>query len=229
MVDRWLTYRPSPSGPACLTLSPPDTPSLHAHVPVSAAVKRVLDLTVALTALAALLWVLLAIGTAIRLTSPGPILFRQRRTGLNGRVFAIYKFRTMSVIEDGDIIVPAARDDVRVTRLGSFLRRYSLDELPQVLNVLKGEMSFVGPRPHALAHDRHYGAQIPDYSRRFTVRPGLTGLAQVRGLRGEIHRLDGMAQRIAADAEYATRWSLGGDLMILLRTVPLLLNRLNAY
>ena len=229
MVDRWLTYRPSPSGPACLTLSPPDTSSLHAHVPVSAAVKRVLDLTVALTALAALLWVLLAIGTAIRLTSPGPILFRQRRTGLNGRVFAIYKFRTMSVIEDGDIIVPAARDDVRVTRLGSFLRRYSLDELPQVLNVLKGEMSFVGPRPHALAHDRHYGAQIPDYSRRFTVRPGLTGLAQVRGLRGEIHRLDGMAQRIAADAEYATRWSLGGDLMILLRTVPLLLNRLNAY
>lgn len=184
---------------------------------------------VALTALAALLWVLLAIGTAIRLTSPGPILFRQRRTGLNGRVFAIYKFRTMSVIEDGDIIVPAARNDARVTPLGSFLRRYILDELPQVLNVLKGEMSFVGPRPHALAHDRHYGAQIPDYSRRFTVRPGLTGLAQVRGLRGEIHRLDGMAQRIAADAEYATRWSLGGDLMILLRTVPLLLNRLNAY
>ena len=195
----------------------------------SATLKRAFDIGVALFALAALPLIFIAIGVAIRLSSRGPILFRQRRTGLNGRVFTIYKFRTMSVLEDGGIIAQAARQDERVTRFGAFLRRTSLDELPQVFNILKGEMSLVGPRPHALAHDQHYGALISSYADRFSVRPGMTGLAQVQGLRGGIRRLDCMTRRVAADTEYAAQWSLGGDLAILLRTIPLLINRTNAY
>lgn len=229
MVDSWPTDFQSSSVQAFEATQSFGTAASQAARPVSTALKRILDILCALFALVALPWVFLAIAAAIGLTSRGPILFRQRRTGLNGRIFCIYKFRTMSVVEDGDIIAHAARNDLRITRLGSFLRRTSLDELPQVLNVLKGEMSFVGPRPHALAHDRHYGALIPSYNDRFCVRPGLTGLAQVRGLRGEIHHLDGMTQRIAADTEYAAQWSLRGDLLILLRTMPLLINHPNAY
>lgn len=196
---------------------------------VSTSVKRVIDIIGALFALAALPLIFLAIAVAIRLSSRGPSLFRQRRTGLNGRVFTIYKFRTMSVAEDGDLIPHAGWRDRRITRIGAFLRRTSLDELPQFFNILKGEMSLVGPRPHALAHDQHYGALIPTYADRFSVRPGMTGLAQVRGLRGEIHRLDCMTRRVAADTEYAAQWSLGRDLAILMQTLPLLIRRTNAY
>lgn len=195
----------------------------------SKVVKRGVDVGGALFAIAALALLFMAIALAIRLSSRGPSLFRQRRTGLNGRVFTIYKFRTMSVAEDGDLIPHAARHDERVTRLGAFLRRTSLDELPQIFNILKGEMSLVGPRPHAVAHDQHYGALIPSYADRFSVRPGMTGLAQVRGLRGEIRRLDCMTQRVAADTEYSAQWSLAGDLAILMRTLPLLISRTNAY
>lgn len=195
----------------------------------SKVVKRGVDVGGALFAIAALALLFMAIALAIRLSSRGPSLFRQRRTGLNGRVFTIYKFRTMSVAEDGDLILHAARHDERVTRLGAFLRRTSLDELPQIFNILKGEMSLVGPRPHALAHDQHYGALIPSYADRFSVRPGMTGLAQVRGLRGEIRRLDCMTRRVAADTEYSAQWSLAGDLAILMRTLPLLISRTNAY
>lgn len=191
--------------------------------------KRSLDLLLAVTAIVAFLWLFALIAFSVALTSRGPILFRQRRSGLNGRVFTIYKFRTMTVVEDGDGVTHARRDDPRLTRVGALLRRTSLDEMPQVINILKGDMAVVGPRPHALAHDRYYGALVPRYGDRFSVRPGLTGLAQIRGLRGEIHRLECMSQRVSADVEYAASWSIRSDLMIIARTVPLLFEQLNAY
>ncbi len=197
--------------------------------PRSARLKRILDFAAAVAALFLLAPALLLIAALVGLTSHGPILFRQKRTGLNGRVFTIFKFRTMTVTEDGDTVTQATRNDARVTPVGAFLRQTSLDELPQLLNVLRGEMSIVGPRPHALIHDAHYAALIPDYTQRFAVRPGLTGYAQVQGLRGEIRHLDCMARRVAADAAYARNWSLSGDLGIVLRTAPLLISRQNAY
>lgn len=197
--------------------------------PRSARLKRALDLVAATAALVFLAPALLLIAALIGLTSPGPVLFRQRRTGLNGRVFTIFKFRTMTVTEDGDVVTQARRGDARVTPVGAVLRQTSLDELPQLLNVLRGEMSIVGPRPHALVHDAHYGALIPAYADRFRVRPGLTGYAQIKGLRGEIRQLECMARRVEADSAYARNWSLSGDLGIVLKTVPVLLSRENAY
>ncbi|MFC0632769.1 sugar transferase [Brevundimonas balnearis] len=191
--------------------------------------KRAFDVVVATALLVALFWAYALIAVAIVLESRGPVLFRQRRTGLNGKVFTIYKFRSMTVVEDGDVIAHARKNDQRVTRVGAFIRQTSLDEMPQLLNVILGDMSLVGPRPHALAHDTHYGALLPRYHERFAVRPGLTGLAQVQGHRGEIHQLECMARRVQADAEYAARWSFFGDLAIMARTVPLLLARTNAY
>ena len=191
--------------------------------------KRLLDVIVAFTALVLLSPAFLVIALAVRMDSPGPILFRQRRTGLNGQVFRILKFRSMSVVEDGDAVRHAVSDDPRVTRVGDFLRKSSLDEMPQLINVILGDMSLVGPRPHALAHDAHYGSLLPQYGLRFAVRPGLTGLAQVQGLRGEIRQLDCMAQRVDADVEYVRTWSVLRDVAILLRTVPMILKRVNAY
>jgi putative colanic acid biosynthesis UDP-glucose lipid carrier transferase len=193
----------------------------------SAACKRAFDLTVAAFALVLLLPALLAIALAIVIETPGPALFRQRRTGRDGRVFTIVKFRTMTVTEDGAVIRHATRNDQRVTPLGDVLRRTGLDELPQLLNVIAGDMSLVGPRPHALAHDLHYGALLPRYGDRFAVRPGMTGLAQVQGLRGEIRSLGCMRDRIEADGCYARRWSFRDDLVILLRTVPLVFGRVS--
>lgn len=194
-----------------------------------APLKRSLDLAGSLLALAILAPLLLVIAAAIALDSRGPILFRQRRTGRGGQVFTIYKFRTMTVVEDGEAIRHATRNDQRVTRLGRFLRSTSLDELPQLFNVCKGDMSLVGPRPHALAHDLQYTALIPSYPQRFAVRPGLTGLAQVNGLRGEIHELSCMGRRVDADILYAKNWSFLNDLVIIARTLPLLWSRENAY
>ncbi len=159
------------------------------------------------------------IAVAIALDGRGTILFRQQRTGLNGRVFTIYKFRTMTAAPTGVSVHHATRDDARVTRVGRFLRSSSLDEIPQLLNVLKGEMALVGPRPHAVEHDRHYSALLPNYNRRFSVRPGLTGLAQVEGLRGEIRDIGCMSRRVDADVTYATHWSFPGDLVIIARTL----------
>lgn len=195
---------------------------------LSGAVKRGLDVAVSLALLLLVLPTLLVVAIAVRLDSPGPALFRQRRTGRDGRVFAIYKFRTMRVQQDGETVPHAAREDERVTRLGLWLRRSSLDELPQLFNVIAGDMSLVGPRPHAVAHDLHYGALIPDYGRRFAVRPGITGLAQIEGLRGPIQELGCMARRIEADVAYAEGWSVLGDLVILARTVPAVLSAKNA-
>lgn len=199
------------------------------HNMLHRAAKRILDLVIATTALIILIPAFVVISVLVRLDSPGPILFRQRRTGLNGRIFRIMKFRTMTVVEDGDIISHATRNDPRVTRFGDFLRKSSLDEMPQLINVILGHMSLVGPRPHALAHDAQYSALLPHYEQRFAVRPGLTGLAQVKGFRGEIHQLDCMARRVDADVEYVKTWSIRSDIVILFQTIPLILRRVNAY
>ena len=191
--------------------------------------KRAFDVVVAGLALLVFLPLLLLIGTAIWMESDGPVLFRQQRTGLNGRPFRIYKFRTMSVMEDGDGVRQAVRGDARVTPLGAILRHLSLDELPQLLNVLKGEMSIVGPRPHALAHDAEWGARVPGYAARFRTRPGLTGEAQVRGHRGEITCDDGIVARVEADNDYIDDWSFRRDLSLVARTVPLLLGDSRAF
>ena len=195
----------------------------------SASWKRALDISAAALSLLFLLPLLLVVSVAIYLESGGPILFRQRRTGLKGRVFMVFKFRTMTVIEDGPQIAHAVKGDVRVTRVGALLRASSIDELPQLLNIFRGEMSFVGPRPHAVAHDEYYRAILPHYVDRFSVKPGLTGLAQIQGLRGEIKVLDDMSRRVEFDIDYAKFWSFRDDLLIILRTIPILLTRENAY
>ena len=196
---------------------------------LSLLLKRIFDFTASLAAVVIFAPLLALIAILVAATSSGPVLLRQRRTGQDGRVFHILKFRTMTVTEDGDHVAHAVRGDKRVTAVGAVLRRTSLDELPQLFNVLRGEMSIVGPRPHALAHDTHYGAIVPHYGERFKVRPGLTGFAQIQGLRGEIHTVECMARRATADANYAVNWSFRRDLAIIAQTVPLLLRRTNAY
>jgi putative colanic acid biosynthesis UDP-glucose lipid carrier transferase len=161
---------------------------------------------------------LMLVATLVRIDSSGPVLFRQRRTGLRGQSFFIYKFRTMTVCEDGDQVRQAVAGDLRITRIGRLLRKSSIDELPQILNVLKGEMSLVGPRPHALAHDEYYGSAVRGYDKRFDALPGITGLAQVRGFRGETRTTQCMAQRVQSDLEYIGNWSLAMDLRILLNS-----------
>src|SRR5215469_15814596 len=181
--------------------------------------KRALDLAGAFFGLIFLSPFLLTIALLIKLGSRGPVLFRQRRTGLNGRVFSIYKFRTMRVLEDGDEVTHARKDDDRTTALGAFLRRSSIDELPQLMNVLKGEMSLVGPRPHAVAHDKYYGDLVSGYGLRFQAKPGITGLAQVSGYRGEITSIQNMSDRVALDIAYIGRWSFWLDVKILFWTI----------
>ena len=183
------------------------------------ALKRAFDVVAAGTILLLAAPLLLLIALAIRLDSPGPVLFRQRRYGFNQEAFRIFKFRTMTTTDDGSVIVQARRDDPRVTRVGRMLRRTNLDELPQLLNVLAGQMSLVGPRPHALAHDQAFERKIALYARRHNVRPGITGWAQVNGLRGETDTDEKMARRIAYDHWYVDNWSFWLDLAILLRTV----------
>ncbi len=191
--------------------------------------KRFVDITGAFVAILLFLPLLLCIALAVRLESGGPVIFRQRRTGRDGRIFTIYKFRTMTVAEDCVDVRQATRNDSRVTAIGGLLRRLSLDELPQFVNVLMGDMSLVGPRPHALAHDAQYGAIIPTYGARFRTRPGLTGLAQVNGLRGEIQGLGCMRDRVAADNLYIESWSLGLDIAILAKTVRIIFTDPQAY
>jgi putative colanic acid biosysnthesis UDP-glucose lipid carrier transferase len=191
--------------------------------------KRAMDILVAGGALLFFAPLLALVAVLIKLESPGPVLFRQSRGGLNGQSFTIFKFRSMRCQENGAKVVQAKRDDDRITTVGRIIRKTSIDELPQLLNVLKGDMSIVGPRPHALAHDEQYGALIANYHLRFRARPGLTGLAQIKGLRGGTSAVEAMAARINADNEYIERWTLGGDVKILLKTVPHLLMAENAY
>jgi putative colanic acid biosynthesis UDP-glucose lipid carrier transferase len=191
--------------------------------------KRAIDITVGATLLILLSPLLLLLAVLVRLDSAGPIIFKQRRYGLNGEEIAVYKFRTMTVCEDGARIAQAKRDDARITRLGKFLRRTSLDELPQLFCVLAGSMSLVGPRPHAVAHNELYRRLIDGYMLRHKVRPGITGWAQVNGLRGETETLDHMKKRIAYDLEYLRHWSPWIDLQILWRTVWVVFRDRNAY
>jgi putative colanic acid biosynthesis UDP-glucose lipid carrier transferase len=157
------------------------------------------------------------------------VLFRQRRYGLNGEEINVYKFRSMTVCEDGAVVTQATRNDARVTPFGGFLRRTSLDELPQLFNVLQGRMSLVGPRPHAIAHNEQYRKLISGYMIRHKVKPGITGWAQVNGLRGETDTIEKMSARVNFDIDYLKHWSLMLDCRILLRTLLIVLKRDNAY
>jgi putative colanic acid biosynthesis UDP-glucose lipid carrier transferase len=191
--------------------------------------KRVMDLTVACLGLALIWPVLLVAAIAIKLASPGPVLFKQRRYGLNGEEILVYKFRTMTVCEDGREVKQASRHDQRITAVGRVLRRTSLDELPQVFNVLLGDMSFVGPRPHAVAHNELYRKLIGGYMIRHKVRPGITGWAQINGLRGETPTVEKMRLRVQYDLDYMRTWSLRLDLKIILRTLWVVARDVNAY
>ena len=192
---------------------------------VNGLVKRASDIVLASLILVAIAPVLAAIAFGVKASSPGPVLFRQRRYGLDGREILVYKFRSMTVTEDGPVIRQARRSDERVTPFGAFLRRTSLDELPQFLNVLQGRMSIVGPRPHAVAHNEMYRKLIKSYMIRHKVRPGITGWAQVNGLRGETETVEKMRARIEYDLDYLRSWSLGLDLRIIWKTIFVVLRR----
>ncbi len=202
-----------------------DTPFYGAN----ALVKRATDITFAVLAVLCLWPALLAIAVGVKLSSPGPVIFRQRRYGLNGEEIVVYKFRTMTVCEDGAQVFQARRADARVTPFGSFLRRTSLDELPQILNILEGKMSVVGPRPHAVAHNEQYRKLISGYMFRHKVRPGMTGWAQVNGLRGQTETVEKMRQRVEYDLDYLRNWSFWLDVKIVFRTLKLLLSDAQAY
>jgi Undecaprenyl-phosphate glucose phosphotransferase len=192
-------------------------------------IKRLMDVTISLAALIVLSPLLIGVAIAVKRSSPGPVLFRQRRYGLDGREINVYKFRTMSVCENGDRVTQASRNDLRVTPIGKHLRRWSIDELPQLINVLQGTMSIVGPRPHAVAHNEEYRKLIKRYMVRHKVLPGITGLAQVRGCRGETARVEHMEARVLFDLEYMRRWSPMLDLEIILATAVAVIRTDNAY
>jgi Undecaprenyl-phosphate glucose phosphotransferase len=192
------------------------------------AIKRLFDIFCAGTSLFALLPLLAVTALAIKIDSPGPILFRQRRCGFNGQPFPILKFRTMSVLEDGETIRQATPSDHRVTRIGKVLRRTSIDELPQLLNVLQGSMSLVGPRPHALAHDSHFDKLVRNYAFRHHVKPGLTGWAQVNGCRGPTPDVADIRNRVEHDLWYINNWSFALDCVIVTRTAFELMRGNNA-
>ncbi|HEX3757008.1 MAG TPA: sugar transferase [Rhizomicrobium sp.] len=180
--------------------------------------KRFLDILVSMAAILLCSPLLMLIAAAVRLDSPGPILFRQRRGGLGGAPFTILKFRTMTATEDGPEVIQAQKDDPRITRIGHRLRPFFLDELPQLFNVLRGEMSLVGPRPHALVHDIYFGARIEGYSRRYTVKPGITGWAQIHGARGQTPLDADMQARTVLDLWYVEHANFVLDLLVLIRT-----------
>jgi putative colanic acid biosynthesis UDP-glucose lipid carrier transferase len=191
--------------------------------------KRTADLVIGSILLAAAAIPMLVIGRLIKRSSPGPVFFRQRRYGLDGREILVWKFRTMTCCDNGDVVRQATQDDERVTCIGRFLRRTSLDELPQLFNVIEGSMSLVGPRPHANAHNEQYRGMIDGYMLRHKVKPGITGLAQVSGYRGETETLEKMEQRVACDHQYIREWSFWMDVKILAKTLSVVLRQQNAY
>jgi putative colanic acid biosynthesis UDP-glucose lipid carrier transferase len=191
--------------------------------------KRAADLVFGSLLLAVAAVPMIMMGLAVRLTSRGPVFFRQRRYGLDGREILVWKFRTMSCCDDGGEVRQATRGDDRVTTLGRVLRRTSLDELPQLFNVIEGSMSLVGPRPHANAHNEQYRSLIEGYMLRHKVKPGITGLAQVNGYRGETETLEKMQKRVACDHQYIREWSFWMDVKILARTLGAVLVQRNAY
>lgn len=197
---------------------------------VNGLVKRLSDIVLATLILVLVAPLMLAIAVGVKLSSPGPVIFRQRRYGLDGKEILVYKFRTMRVQEDGIEVPQAHKDDPRVTRFGRFLRRNSLDELPQFINVLQGRMSVVGPRPHAVSHNEAYRKLVKGYMIRHKVKPGITGLAQVSGARGETDTVEKMHKRIEYDLAYLRNWSLKLDLEIILKTILVVLRGdKNAY
>jgi putative colanic acid biosynthesis UDP-glucose lipid carrier transferase len=202
-----------------------ETP-LSSH-PAAALGKELFDRGLALVALIILFPVMLAVALAVKLSSPGPVFFRQPRHGCNGLVIMVWKFRSMRLHDDTEVR-QATQHDSRITRVGAFIRRTSIDELPQLINVLRGEMAMVGPRPHAVAHNHYYGDKIMAYMARHRIKPGITGLAQISGLRGETETLEKMQQRIEKDLAYINHWSLWLDLKILVKTPFTLFSR-NIY
>jgi undecaprenyl-phosphate galactose phosphotransferase/putative colanic acid biosynthesis UDP-glucose lipid carrier transferase len=193
------------------------------------ALKRSLDVLAAGSSLLLLAPLMLATALLVKLDSRGPVLFTQTRNGFNGRSFRIFKFRTMRVLEDGPLVRQATRNDPRVTRVGRWLRRTNIDELPQLFNVLRGEMSLVGPRPHAAAHNSEYEELIATYALRYHVKPGITGWAQLNGFRGETQTLDLMVKRVEFDLWYINNWSFWLDVRILLKTLVLGIQQDSAY
>jgi putative colanic acid biosynthesis UDP-glucose lipid carrier transferase len=192
-------------------------------------VKRISDIVLAALIVLIATPLMLVLSALVRMSSPGPVIFKQRRYGLDGREILVYKFRTMTVLEDGAKIVQATKEDVRITAVGRFMRRYSLDELPQLLNVLQGHMSLVGPRPHAVAHNEEYRKLIKGYMIRHKVPPGITGLAQINGCRGETAHVEDMQARVNYDLEYLRRWSPLLDLKILFLTAVKVVRDEKAY
>ncbi len=192
-------------------------------------VKRVIDIVMASLALIFFLPIMVLTAIAIKLDSEGPVIFRQARKGFNGRQFAIFKFRTMTVQENGPIVAQASRDDPRVTAIGRLLRSASIDELPQLLNVLEGDMSLIGPRPHALAHDSYFQDIVSDYAYRHHVKPGITGWAQCNGARGATPSIEHISERVKLDLWYINNWSFWLDFQILIKTCFEVLRKRNAY
>jgi putative colanic acid biosysnthesis UDP-glucose lipid carrier transferase len=198
-------------------------------VGINGLAKRVSDIVLASLILLLVSPLLVAIAIGIKLSSPGPVIFRQRRNGLDGDEIVVYKFRSMCTTDNGPVMRQATRDDPRITPFGAFLRRTSLDELPQFINVLQGRMSIVGPRPHAVAHNDEYRPIIRSYMIRHKVKPGITGWAQVNGCRGETDVVEKMAARVEYDIAYLRTWSIGMDLRIIARTIKLVFFDRNAF
>jgi putative colanic acid biosynthesis UDP-glucose lipid carrier transferase len=192
-------------------------------------VKRLSDIVLSSIFLILLAPIMSALAIGVKLSSPGPIIFKQRRYGLDGEEILVYKFRSMTTCDNGTVVKQATKNDQRITPFGAFIRKTSLDELPQFVNVLQGRMSIVGPRPHAVAHNETYRKLIKGYMVRHKVKPGITGWAQVCGYRGETETIDKMEKRIEYDLEYLRNWSLGFDLWIIFRTVAVVVKDKNAY
>ena len=192
-------------------------------------IKRASDIVLSIIILLLISPILLALAIGVKLSSPGPVLFKQRRYGLDGQEIIVYKYRSMTVAEDGDKVVQATRNDSRITPFGHFIRKTSLDELPQFFNVLQGRMSIVGPRPHAVSHNEAYRKVIKGYMIRHKVRPGITGWAQINGLRGETETVEKMKDRIDFDLDYLRQWSLSLDLKIIWKTIALVFKDSKAY
>ena len=192
-------------------------------------VKRISDIVLASLILLLITPVLIGIAIGVKLSSPGPVIFSQRRNGLDGGEIVVYKFRSMTTQDNGSVVPQAIKGDARVTPFGAFIRRTSMDELPQFVNVLQGRMSIVGPRPHAVAHNEQYRQLIKAYMVRHKVKPGITGWAQVNGHRGETDTIEKMQARVEYDLEYLRNWSLGLDLQIIVRTIRLLFFDRHAY
>jgi len=193
--------------------------AMHTSAYLRSPAKRAVDVTASFALILVLLPLFVVIAVAIKATSCGPVFFRQKRSGARLAPFRIYKFRSMYVSEQEGSVLQATRNDLRITPVGRILRRTSMDELPQLFNVIKGDMSLVGPRPHAVVHDEHYSGKVPQYLDRFHARPGLTGLAQVNGARGETPRTEDMQRRIEWDIRYIAGASLTMDIGILCKTV----------